>query len=559
MTAPLRLALPLTLAVGLAAADYFADPAVTAGGSGSRADPWPALQRCIADGRLARLRPGDTLHLLGGAHGAAEIAGNDTEGITIAGIPGQDVRLSRLSLDGAVKWRLANLRISPAFGEPYVGWIVSLGDRGEGRESVIDGCEVFAVDDHAGLDVKRWMGLNSGILLGRNASGGRVRDCLIRNVRFALTMSAVAGVAEGNMIENYSADGIRMTRDDQIAEHNVIKGAFAGADDGDPNHDDGIQCFLHNRGTGTVRNLTVRGNLLQGHAPGSQPLAAINQGIGFFDGPLIGFRIEGNVVMVSHHHGIALFDAQGCTISDNVTYSTFGGRLLPWVMLGEKLGQAKGNTVTGNLAHSFNLDQPGTIAERNLPVTEALYRKALADLSARLCERYGEYHRTSRRHRITGQRIERLPEEVAAAEAKRPVKPATAPLPGLRAKEGELDRRLAELRSRLDARLDAGTAVRFHHGLFREEVAVTAREGNQYRITVPKVGSSMLVPLFLRLDLADAARLSAALTTEHDTVGHALTAFLHLAGNDRAAAQPHLARAGDQRQAVTEAFVTSGE
>ena len=31
-------------------------------------------------------------------------------------------------------------------------------------------------------------------------------------------------------------------------------------------------------------------------------------------------------------------------------------RLRPWVMLGQKQGKARGNTVRGNYAHSFNFD-----------------------------------------------------------------------------------------------------------------------------------------------------------------------------------------------------------
>jgi len=555
MSSPIRTLTLLLATLALGAAEYVADPAVASGGAGTKASPWPGLETCISEGRLAKLQPGDTLYLLAGNHGAAEIRGVNADFITIAGAPGQDVRLSRLSLDDAAKWRIKDLRISPTFGRPYEGTIVAFGDRGEtSGEIVIEGCEVFAIDNHAGLNVKAWMALNSGILMGRHAKGSAVRDCYIRNTRFALSMSAYGGIADGNIIENYSADGIRMTRDDQVCTANVIKGAFASMEDGDPNHDDAIQCFLHNKGTGTMRNLTVRGNLLLGHAPGAEPLAANNQGIGFFDGPLVGFRVEGNVVMVSHWHGVSLFDAQGCTIADNVTYSTFGGKLQPWVMLGSKLKQAKDNVVTGNFANSFKLDQPGTKAERNETVSEAIYRKALADLSAKLYESFGQYHRVSKRHRITGVKVERLPDEAkspgVAVEATTPAKPALA-----QAKDGEVDRHIALLRQRLDERLVKGS-VRFRASNLGSDIIVTGHDQDQYEIEVPQTGSRMTMALFKRFQLQDAASLSAAMASEHDAPGNALAAFFHLAINDQAAAQTYLSRAGELRQAVSDAFAT---
>jgi hypothetical protein len=36
------------------------------------------------------------------------------------------------------------------------------------------------------------------------------------------------------------------------------------------------------------------------------------QGIGFFDGPLVNFTVEDNVVCSETWHGVALYDAQGC-------------------------------------------------------------------------------------------------------------------------------------------------------------------------------------------------------------------------------------------------------
>lgn len=82
------------------------------------------------------------------------------------------------------------------------------------------------------------------------------------NTRFGINLCAPECLCEGNVVANSSADEIRATRDGQTVQYNVIKNSFVGEQDGDGNHDDGIQVFLFNKGTGTLRNITLRGNLI---------------------------------------------------------------------------------------------------------------------------------------------------------------------------------------------------------------------------------------------------------------------------------------------------------
>src|SRR5690606_33111214 len=102
-------------------------------------------------------------------------------------------------------------------------------------------------------------------------------------------------LCEGNLVSDFSADGIRITRDGITVQHNVIKNGCCSAADGDDNHDDAIQCFLFNKGTGTVRNAVVRGNVIVNRDGSDQKFPASIQGIGFFDGPLVNFVVEDNV------------------------------------------------------------------------------------------------------------------------------------------------------------------------------------------------------------------------------------------------------------------------
>ena len=71
-----------------------------------------------------------------------------------------------------------------------------------------------------------------------------------------------------------------------------------------------VGMYLFNKGTGTVRNITLRGNLIVNWSDDQQPFKGTCQAIGFFDGPLVNFLVEDNVCLVSHYHGVSLYDAR---------------------------------------------------------------------------------------------------------------------------------------------------------------------------------------------------------------------------------------------------------
>lgn len=104
------------------------------------------------------------------------------------------------------------------------------------------------------------------------------------------------------------------------------------------------------------------------------------------------------MVCVNHYHGISLYDAQGCTIQDNTCFSRWPDRARPWVMLGQKKKQARGNTVRNNLAHSFSFKADSDVkAGNNRVVTEAIFQEKLAELAAFINDRFGAVHPTARR------------------------------------------------------------------------------------------------------------------------------------------------------------------
>ncbi|MBX3459931.1 MAG: right-handed parallel beta-helix repeat-containing protein [Planctomycetes bacterium] len=391
------LAAALLACAPLCAETYYADPAAgKSSNPGSKAAPWGALEDVIASGALAKLKPGDTLLLRGGLHGRAVFSGDNADFVTIAAEDGHRPRLSYLEITRGRKWRVRGLTVSASFSDkPYEGAMIKFADGGDSAEIELLDCFVYSTLDTSSWSAEQWMKANSGITMGRHGTGHVVRNCYVMNTRFGINLCAENSLCEGNVISHFSADGIRATRDGQVVQHNVIRNIYVSDDDGDKNHDDAIQVFLFNKGTGTVRNITLRENVIIMRENEQQRWPANMQGIGCFDGPLIGFTVEGNVINTSHWHGVSLYDAQGCKILNNVCYTQWtDSKLRPWVELGtKKVGEVKDNEVKNNHAYSFRLDNDkGVAAEGNLPPSAEIHDKRQKELLAKIDEKHGKLH-----------------------------------------------------------------------------------------------------------------------------------------------------------------------
>jgi parallel beta-helix repeat protein len=272
--------------------------------------------------------------------------------------------------------------------------MVLLGERGPGNAITLEDCFVYTELDSSAWTAGKWMKTNDGILSGRNATNITLRNNYVLNVRFAINLASPDSLCEGNIINNFSGDGIRIMKDNITVRYNTVKNCFVSGEDGDSNHDDLIQCFLFNVGTGTVRNATVFGNLLLGNEDPARPLASSPQGLGFFDGPLLDFDVEQNVVKTNTYHGIALYDAVNCKIIDNAIMQSSPSKLKPWIMLGTKnKGGCRDNTVRNNTAHSFDFKtDPQADAGGNSLVDEAAFEKRLQELARIINEKFGGLH-----------------------------------------------------------------------------------------------------------------------------------------------------------------------
>ena len=370
---------------------FYVDPAAgKADGDGSREKPWRTLKEVVDRAAIRKVKPGDTMLLRSGYHGDVTLSGTNADFITIAAEKGQKPTLSRLTISSGTKWRVRGLTISPSFGDKaYDGNIVTIAEGGPSSDLVIEDCFIHTEADSSKWDVAKWMKANSGIFMGRHGKALTLRNNYILNTRFGMSLCAEDSLCEGNVIANFSADGIRVTRDGLTVRYNVIKNNFCSAGDGDRNHDDGIQCFLFNKGTGTVRRATVVGNIIINREDDRQKYHNPLQAIGFFDGPLIDFVVTDNVVLVDMWHGVSLYDAQNARIERNVAWTRWGRRRPPWIRLG---GTSRNCTVRDNYACSYKLNQPETVSENNKLSNEQVFEQALARVHKTICEKFGRFH-----------------------------------------------------------------------------------------------------------------------------------------------------------------------
>jgi len=392
------------MATGALAATYYSDPVTgTAAGDGSAGAPWPKLQELASGGNIAKLQGGDTLLLRSGNHGDVKLGGDNTTVVTIAAEPGQTPQLSRLVITRGANWRMKGLTISPSFAAaPYAGNIVTVAEGGASRDLILEDCFIYTDPDSAKWTAEDWIKANNGVLLGRHGTHLTLRNNYILNTRFAVSLCAPDSLCEGNIINNFSGDGIRITRDGITVQYNTVKNCFVGPAQGDKNHDDLMQCFLFNKGTGTIRNVTIRGNIMIGFEDSNQPLKHEPQAIGFFDGPLVGFLVEKNVIRTNHYHGISLYDAVDCRILGNVVRPISDQKMKPWIMLNTKnVGGSTGNVVKNNMATSFNLKaDPGVVAADNIPVDDNKFDQRMKELESEINAKFGEFHPVAKLSRL---------------------------------------------------------------------------------------------------------------------------------------------------------------
>ncbi|MBP9144084.1 MAG: right-handed parallel beta-helix repeat-containing protein [Thermoanaerobaculia bacterium] len=384
-----------------AATDFYVDPVNgSPAGNGSADDPWRTLEEVVAADLIetrhwaslpylpgatlavvnagAPVRAGDTIWLRSGYHGELFLRGAyNAAPITVAAAPGEVPRLRRVWLSAAQNWIVRGLSISPSHApgpltQDTMVFVENHGWHGPSWDIEIADCDLFTVDDASSWGESEWV--NDAASAFR-IDGDRVtaRGNRVRNVRFGISVSGKDARIRDNLVDGFSADGLRGLGDGGRFEYNTIQNALVGAP-ADGNHDDGFQSWSVGPGgvgTGEVRDVVLRGNRIVNNLNPDHPLHATLQGIGCFDGLFVNWVVENNVVVTDHWHGISLYGAIGGRIVNNTVLDLNGlSPGPPWIMLNSSNGTpSSGVLVRNNLATDYAISGTGIVQDHNVEIT----------------------------------------------------------------------------------------------------------------------------------------------------------------------------------------------
>lgn len=325
--------------------DFYLDPINgKLSGDGSIVNPLPSLQTVIENKLIsgyqcetlpyksdcnkvlknpsAPIKGGDRLLLMNGYHGSITIQDlYQDDPIIVEAAPGHKPQIKNLRCLGASNWIFRGLSISPSFVEPYekVSTLVVFENhnfRGPCLNSTIEDSEIFSVVDTSQWTKDDWNNLScSGISV--QADNCVVKNNYLKNVNFGISVSGKNAKIIGNTIENFAGDGLRGLGDYGLFEDNLVMNCYAI----NSNHDDGFQSWSVGSdgqvGTGEVKGVILRGNMIINYTDPNQPFRGTLQGIGCFDGFYTDWVVENNVIITDHWHGITFLGARNVKIINN--------------------------------------------------------------------------------------------------------------------------------------------------------------------------------------------------------------------------------------------------
>jgi hypothetical protein len=352
------------------ATDYYLDPiSGSTSNPGTFNSPWTSLEEVAGAGKT--FVAGDELILLTGYHGSPLIRGYNDGHVIVRPSPGADVRLGKLLVTSASYWRIRGLKISPSFAPTFVRQTM-VDTYGSASQIVIEDCEIMTVADSSAWTATDWDQTACNGILARGPFV-TVRNNHFLNVNFAISITGVSNLVSGNVVENFSGDGLRGLGDYGVYEKNTIENCYAV----NGNHDDGFQSWSTGEGgavgTGVVRGIIIRGNTFLNHENPDHPLFGTMQGIGCFDGFFEDWLIENNIVITDHWHGITLLGATHCKIINNTVVDINTARpVTPWIQIGNhKNGAAStGNIVRNNLTTGLNIAPGSSTMDHNIEFSD---------------------------------------------------------------------------------------------------------------------------------------------------------------------------------------------
>ena len=279
----------------------------------------------------------------------------------------EEATFENVEIVASANWTLRGFTVTSAGERKPEDRYHVLIDKGS-QNITIEGFSIYTVKDISGWSADDW---NEKAIDGifTEAPYSEIRDNKIKNVKFGISTLGEHSSVIGNEIKNFAGDGLRGLGDHSLFEANVVRNCYQV----NANHSDGFQSWSIGAdgrpGTGVIKDVILRRNLIINYEDFDQPFACKLEGIGMFDGVYEDWIIENNIVVVDNWHGISVFGAKNVHVQNNtvmdIDYFPPGPAAITVIPAGNS-GLVEGNLIANNIANEINIEGPGVVRMHNI-------------------------------------------------------------------------------------------------------------------------------------------------------------------------------------------------
>lgn len=384
------------------ATNYYSDPVSgSMSNPGTSASPWASLKSIFDVNKT--FTAGDTIFLRTGNHGYAVVKGSNTNFVVITPEAGQSPTFTRIRVGNGVTaanyWKLHKLYVeSEASGFPYS--LIEI--YAPSTHVTISNCTVKSSANTAAWTRDDWRTrCNDGISTRANLNAYHIlEDNIIQNTNLGLQITSSNTIVRRNKVQYFTHDASRIMASNILFEKNQIMDLIKVMLYTE-NHDDLLQAYTTaggGAGIDTLKNDTIRGNIFITTTDTTRAFRGYTQGIACFDGPLVNWSVENNIVMTDHWHGISLYGATNCRIVNNTVLDPYAKTFVDpydnnspnqgpaWISIDEKSSAipSTNNYIANNLvANSVLLGSPSMATTSNNIIVGAIsnYSNYFANVS----------------------------------------------------------------------------------------------------------------------------------------------------------------------------------
>lgn len=360
--------------IGISQRVIHCDPKQKSSGSGSQEHPYGPLSDLLESGFVPA--PNDLIVLHEGNHKDVVLSGS---GYEVVSASGSTARLTSIVLSDANNITIKGLEVRPETNADLHNRYLVFIDSTSQNISLSNNM-VMSTHHSENWTEQDWhqhaaRGIKS---LGANTM---IHNNLVQNVFHGIKTEGNNITVKYNHVDRFGGDAIRNTGSKNLFSYNFLTNATVDdyhAEGG--NHDDLFQSWTYDK---PVDQITVSHNIMISCADTLMPLRAkIVQALVCFDGFETNWKVNDNLVVTDHPHGIALYGAENCTVTNNTVlknpYDLYQFESDPWIMINNhKDGRlSKNNTVKNNITSALNIVSKDVKISGNI-VLDSTLRKEL--------------------------------------------------------------------------------------------------------------------------------------------------------------------------------------